>query len=89
MKTLETYHIEVTDTYGGDANYSWRKQWLVKASSPLGAINKLAKSEGSGWRKDWDTGDTVRYNLKGACVCAFVMYLDESAISSFNGVKTL
>jgi len=89
MKTLNTYHVEVTDTYEGEANYSWKNSWLVKASSFQGAITKLAKSEGGGWRKEWDTGDTARYNLSGACICAFVMYLPDSAVSSFNGLKTL
>ena len=83
------YHIEVTDTFGGEANYCWRKQWLVTANSARGAITKLAKSYGSGWRMAWDSGDTVRYDLQGACICAFVMWLDDSMISSFNGVPTL
>jgi len=86
---MEMYHIEVTDTYGGEANYSWKKDWLVAANSPQGAISKLAKAEGSGWRKEWDSGDTVRYNLAGACICAFVSYLPESAVSSYNGVKRI
>ena len=87
--TQHTFHVEVTDTYGGEANYSWKKQWLIKASSPQGVITKLAKSEGSGWRKAWDTGDTARYDLNGACICAFVMYVEDSALSSFNGIATL
>ena len=83
------YHIEITDTFGGEANYCWKKDYLIRASSALGAINKLAKSQGSGWRKNWDSGDTVRYNLRGACVCAFVSYLPESAVSSYNGVTRI
>lgn len=84
-----TYHIEVTDTFGGEANYCWKRQWLTEAVSPLGAIQKLARYEGGGWVKAWDTGDTVRYDLRGSCICAFVVYLPDSAKSSFNGVKTL
>ena len=83
------FHIEVTDTFGGEANYSWRKQWLVTANSARGAITKLAKLEGSGWRKVWDSGDAVRYDLRGACICAFVMFIEDSMVSSFNGVKTI
>jgi len=86
---METYHIEVTDTFGGEANYCWKKDFLVDASSPQGAITKLAKAEGGGWRKDWDSGDTVRYNLRNAAICAFVMYLPESAIASFNGARRI
>ena len=86
---MNTFLIEITDTYGGEANYSWVKRWLVKANTERGAISKLARREGGGFRLDWNSGDTARYNLKGACVCAFVSYLDDSAISSFNGTKTI
>jgi hypothetical protein len=86
---MDKYHIEITDTFGGEANYSWKKDFIVSAKSPRGAITKLAKSQGSGWRKHWDSGDTVRYNLAGACICAFVAYLPESAVSSYNHVKRI
>lgn len=89
VNSMETYHIEVTDTFGGEANYCWKKDFLVSAKSAQGAITKLAKSEGAGWRKNWDSGDTVRYDMQGACICAFVSYLPDSAISSYNGVKRL
>ena len=83
------YLIEITDTYGGEANYSWVKSWIVRASSEQGAISKLARIEGGGFRKDWDSGDTARYNLRGACICAFVSYLDDTALSSFNGTRKI
>lgn len=74
---MDTYNIEITDTFGGDANYSWVKRYTFKAKSIRGAMQKLALSDGGGWRKDWDTGDCARYNLKNACVCAFVTYSEE------------
>ena len=86
---MKTFLIEITDTYGGEANYSWVKRWLVKANTERGAISKLARLEGGGFRLDWNSGDTARYNLKGACVCAFVSYLEDSAISAFNGTETI
>lgn len=86
---MTTFHIEITDTFGGEANYCWKKNYLVKATSPRGAIASLARHEGAGWRMAWDSGDTVRYDLRGAAVCAFVMYLDDSAAASFNGAKRL
>ena len=85
--TVSTFHIEITDTFGGDANYSWKKEFLVVASSLRGAITKLAKSQGAGWLKEWDCGDTARYNLQGAAICAFVSYMPESALSQHNTVK--
>jgi hypothetical protein len=66
---MSKYLIEVTDTFGGEANYSWVKRWVCDAKSARAAITKLAKSEGSGWKLAYDLGDDARYNLKGACIC--------------------
>lgn len=70
--TRETYSIEVTDTFGGEANYSWVRRYTVQARSMRGAITALARQHGAGWRLDYDTGEMARYNMRGACVCAFV-----------------
>ena len=69
---MYTFEIEVTDTYGGEANYSWVKRYTYKASSFLGAIQQMAREHGGGWRKSYDAGDFARYNLHGACVAAFI-----------------
>jgi len=73
------YLIEITDTFGGDANYSWVKRFKVKASSVQGAISKLTKSQGySGFKVEYKTSEEARYNLTGACVCAFVYEHDDT-----------
>ena len=36
------YYIEVTDTFGGEANYCWVKRFTVESSSFQGAIAKLS-----------------------------------------------
>ena len=69
---MHTNHIEVTDTFGGEANYSWVRRYTYEAKSFLGAIQKLAREHGGGWKLDYSTGDLVRYNLRNACVCCFV-----------------
>ncbi len=74
---MNTYDIEVTDTFGGEANYSWVRRYTYTAKSFLGAIQKLAREHGGGWSKDYDTGDMARYNLSGSAVCAFVTYKGE------------
>jgi len=69
------WEIEVTDTFGGEANYCWVRHYLVTAKSPRGAITKLAKSgEYVGWCIKYDCGYMQRYNLQGACICAFVTW---------------
>lgn len=73
---MHTFNIEVTDTFGGEANYCWVKRYQVKARSFRGAITALAKQYGGGWRLDYNSGGQARYNLKGAAVCAFVEYAE-------------
>ncbi len=65
-----TYLAEVTDTFGGEANYCWVRRYRIKASSELGAIRKLHNLEGYAWRKEYDG----RYRAQGACIVAFVEY---------------
>jgi hypothetical protein len=71
---MDTYSVEVTDTYGGEANYSWVRRYEFKAKSFRSAIQQLAREEGAGWCKDYDSGDMVRYNLTGSCVCCFITF---------------
>lgn len=69
---MRTYNVEVTDTFGGEANYSWVRRYTYKANSERGAILKFAREHGAGWSFAYDCGDSARYDLAGACVCCFV-----------------
>lgn len=69
---MNTYRIEITDTFGGEANYCWVRRYSIDAASERGAIQKLAKQYGAGWRKVWDDGETSRYDLRGSCICLFI-----------------
>lgn len=74
----EVFYIEVTDTYGGEANYCWVKRFKVSASTARGAMRKVANHMGyiGGVRKGWDWGDSQRWDWRRAAVCAFVEYYD-------------
>jgi len=61
------YQVEITDTFGGEANYSWVRRYLVRAKSQAGAVQKMARTYGSGWRTDG-----YRWLMQGACICMFV-----------------
>jgi hypothetical protein len=78
MKNI--YYVEVTDTFGGEANYSWVKRFKVHASSELGAIRKVGKYTGFAFRRESGlVCDESMYNAKNACVCAFLVdYVDQS-----------
>jgi len=73
---MTKFKIEITDTFGGEANYCWVRRYEYKAKSIRGAIQKLAREHGAGWKLNFSTGDIARYDLAGACVCAFVEYAE-------------
>jgi hypothetical protein len=66
------FFVEMTDTYGGEANYSWVNRFLVTASSELGAIRKVTTRTGHRAR---GVG-CGRYDVPGACICYFVEWVD-------------
>lgn len=75
--TQQSFYIEVTDTYGGEANYCWVHRFKVWAKSPLGAIRKVSRETGLSFRNEWNCGEESKYKAIGACVCAFVIWWDE------------
>lgn len=79
---MSKYTIEVTDTFSGEANYCWVRRFVTNAKSPLGAIRKLQREWGGQWRMDYGNSEDARYNLKGACICAFVTWADDEADTS-------
>lgn len=83
------YFVEVTDTYGGDANYSWVRRYKVRASSIRGAIGKVSRDYGASFRADYNDGTDARYDARGMGVCAFVSDWDESAHGQYLRIKEL
>ena len=66
------FNIEVTDTFGGEANYCWVRRYTVRAKSFRGAANMLSRLEGGNWRAAGNYGDMARYDMKSAAICAFI-----------------
>ena len=70
--------IELTDTFGGETNYSWihrmeikdgdlsNRQILKRVRNKFGITGKI--------RKVMDTGDFLRYDIAGACVCILIYW---------------
>ncbi|NDD55335.1 hypothetical protein EBZ39_15985 [bacterium] len=80
----EIFFVELTDTYGGEANYAWVKRFKVHASSILGAVRKVGRETGFSFRKNFDCGDLVRYDSKNSCHCIFVSGYTDEAEHTFN-----
>ena len=70
MKTL--FFVEITDTYGGEANYSWVTRHVISAKSELGCINALSRRSGINWR----AVGCERYDSKSGATCAFIREYD-------------
>lgn len=70
MRTL--FFIEITDTFGGDANYSWVTRHVVRAKSRRGAVNALSRRSGVAWH----AVGGERYDSKSNTTCAFIREYD-------------
>ena len=80
---LATFDAEVTDTYGGEANYSWvrRASFQAPRDASDATLVRLGKKalDMTGQRCTRTTyGDTIQLDVVGACVRAFITYRDEA-----------
>lgn len=72
--------IEVTDTFGGEANYSWVKRFTVAdkpGESDLSAMRRVKRAAGLNGVRCRVTsygGHEWRLDVVGACICAFVSW---------------
>ena len=73
---MKTY-IEVTDTFAGEANYSWVKRYEIdSADTMLKNVRRALKVSGyTGCRtRKQDYGDTVRLDFVGMCRVMFITF---------------
>jgi hypothetical protein len=83
MKT-NLYFAELTDTFAGEANYSWVTRFKVKAKSQRGAIQKLSREIGLNYRYDG-----VRYNSKSGATCIFIDEYDSQNHEHYLNLKVI
>lgn len=79
MSKKQFFFVEITDTFGGEANYSWVTRHKVCAVSMLGAVQKIARESGYNWRKVYDSGDQSRYDSASGATCFFIEPYDEES----------
>ena len=79
MKTdteIITFDVEITDTFGGEANYSWVRRATIKAPAdiPDSALVRRAKQAIGlcGPHRKEDFGDTIALYPTGACLVCFI-----------------
>lgn len=73
------YFVEMTDTFGGEANYCWVNRFIVSASSHRGAMRKVCAGTGDRVRCVMP-GDPERWDSRTDCVCYFVEWIDDARI---------
>lgn len=69
-------NYEYTDTFGGEANYSWVKRGTVEAGSVLGVIRRVKSVLGlQGVRcTKTDFGDSITLKPSGMCTALFINF---------------
>ena len=86
------YIVEMTDTFGGEANYCWIHRFIVTASTHHGAMRKVSRETGFTARCTMP-GDPERWDAVGACVCFFVEFATDLMIQhylqDYSNVKEL
>ena len=81
-KEQATFNVEMTDTYGGEANYSWVRRASFTAPRDAGdtALVRMGKRAIgiTGQRCTRSVyGDTIQLDVVGACIRAFITYEDQ------------
>lgn len=88
MQTRQ-FLVEVTDTFGGEANYSWVTRHRVRASTIRGAVIRVNRDSGLGLRRVADYGDCIRYDSRSGATCAFVSEWDDGAHGELSHINYL
>ena len=78
------FFVEITDTFGGEANYSWVTRHKVRASSERGALIRMNRESGLGFR----SVGCNRYDSRSGATCAFFDAWDEEQHGQLQNVCT-
>jgi hypothetical protein len=70
------FDIEMTDTYGGEANYCWVVRDTIKAKTMSGALRAFKRKHGikARTRKEYSSVEYGRYKVVNHNVCIFVSW---------------
>ena len=75
---LDTYQVEYTDTFGGEANYCWVDRKIVRARNLKHAFRIAKKAMRlNGFRgRTYNHGDTIEFRPYRMCTVLFVTWSD-------------
>ena len=89
MSKQSLFFVELTDTYGGEANYSWVTRRLVRASTLMGAARKTAREAGLRVHCTDNYGDSARYDSASGATCMFVSWAQGDEADHYLHVETI
>ena len=71
---MSTYSIEYTDTFSGEANYSWARRYTIQATNDRAAIRAAKAAIGiTGLRcTKTNYGDLIELRPVGICTILFI-----------------
>ena len=74
-KEIITATVEITDTFGGEANYSWIRRKEITARTRGGLVRAAKKA--MGWEnvrcRKQDYADTIILRPQGTCQIMFIV----------------
>ena len=78
------YFVEMTDTYGGEANYCWVNRFIVSASSPRGAMRKVRARTGDKVRCEDRYNEPQTWDSVIGCIRYFVEWIDDEQVKELQ-----
>jgi hypothetical protein len=88
------WFVELTDTFGGEANYSWVTRVKVRARTLQHAVRRFSRDAGFTGRVQFDYSipdefGTARYVIRGAALCFFISAWDDETHSDHFHIREI
>lgn len=80
---MQHFFAEITDTFGGEANYSWVTRHKIRAASIRGALIRLNRDSGLGFR----SVGCDRFDSRSGATCAFIVPWDDAEHGQLSHVS--
>jgi len=78
------YFVEMTDTYGGEANYCWVNRFIVRASSPRGAMRRVCTRTGDRVQCVDRYNEPQTWDSSIGCIRYFVEWIDDERVNELQ-----
>ena len=78
------YYIEMTDTFGGEANYCWANRFIVSALTPRGAMRRVCNRAGDKVYCVDRYNDPQTWDSVIGCIRYFVEWIDDEQVKELQ-----